>query len=129
MDATFTSALGQEAIRLVNLLPNHHAQVKEFIHHKASHIDSHHQDIVKEAAVLADIKSGKNDLNNETIMKAAKTLLIKEIVKDPIKDYEPNHLSEKITLETQKEQQRLQFIEQRYLQQQQQLQRDNQRTI
>ncbi len=129
IDPSFTSALGQEAIRLVNLLPNHHAQVKEFIHHKASHIDSHHQDIVKEAAVLADIKSGKNDLNNETIMKAAKTLLIKEIVKDPIKDYEPNHLSEKITLETQKEQQRLQFIEQRYLQQQQQLQRDNQRTI
>ncbi len=98
MDATFTSALGQEAIRLVNLLPNHHAQVKEFIHHKTSHIDSHHQDLVKEAATLADIKGGKNDLNNETIMKAAKTLLIKEIVKDPIKDYEPTHFSEKLLL-------------------------------
>lgn len=125
MDSTFTSTLGQEAIRLVNLLPNHHAQIKDFIHHKASHIDSHHQLLVKEAVKLADIKGGKNDSKNEAILTASKTLVIKEIVKDPIKDSVPTRFSEKITLETQKEQQRLQFIEQRYLQQQLQ----NQRTL
>uniref|UniRef100_UPI00050964C0 hypothetical protein n=1 Tax=Candidatus Paracaedibacter symbiosus TaxID=244582 RepID=UPI00050964C0 len=128
MDSTFTSILGQEAIRLVNLLPNHHAQIKDFIHQQASHIDSNQQSLVKGATALADTKGVETDPKSENIIVAAKTLLIKEMIKDPVKDssFSASPFVEKISIEAKQEQQRLQFIEQRSLQQQQ---LQNQRTL
>uniref|UniRef100_UPI0005098761 hypothetical protein n=1 Tax=Candidatus Paracaedibacter symbiosus TaxID=244582 RepID=UPI0005098761 len=128
MDSTFTSIMGQEAIRLVNLLPNHHAQIKDFIHQQASHIDSNQQSLVKGATALADIKGVETDPKSENIIVAAKTLLIKEMIKDPAKDpsFSASPFVDKINLEAKQEQQRLQFIEQRSLQQQQ---LQNQRTL
>ncbi|WP_032112935.1 hypothetical protein [Candidatus Paracaedibacter symbiosus] len=128
MDSTFTSILGQEAIRLVNLLPNYHGQIKEFIHKQASQIDSNQPSFIKGVTSLAGVKGEETDPKSENIIAAAKTLLIKEMIKDPLKDssFSASPFVEKISIEAKQEQQRLQFIEQRSIQQQQ---LQNQRTL
>ena len=123
------TALACEKIRLINLLPNHKEQVKEFIDQQAVQVDTHQKLLLEGAKSLTSAKGETGGQQAKDTIEASKTLIIKEMIANPGKEsgFAVSPLVENIRLEMKQEQQRQQFIDQRMLQQQ--MQRNNQRVL
>ena len=114
----------------MNLLPNHKPQIKEFTVQKALQIQLNQQAVIEGAKSL--LSSGDSNISQRSIdtVEIAKIALVKEIVATPKETpFDAPPLVEKIRTDIKQEQQRLLNVEAKYLQQQQQHQRDNQRTL
>lgn len=127
MDQSIKLTLAEETIRLMNLLPNHKPYIKVLMREKISQIQTNELDLIEGAKALLVSSRGEQ----KDTLELAKTAILKEFIATPDKNNSLNvpSLVEKINLETRQEQQRIAAIEGRILQQQQQRQLDNQRTL